>query len=128
MQRYVTHRSLLPLCHRNPPPGSTGQNSADRGAVRLRGPRLYCVTRRGKGSMAGKHAGAIRVPPETKVVLRECDPGDTHGITHEEADTRMVKLAAELAEVQEHLYGAANQAVLIVLQGMDTSGKDGTIS
>jgi PPK2 family polyphosphate:nucleotide phosphotransferase len=78
--------------------------------------------------MAGKQARAIRVPPESKVVLREYDPGDTHGITHEEADTRMVNLAAELAAVQELLYGAANQAVLIVLQGMDTSGKDGTIS
>ena len=29
--------------------------------------------------------------------------------------------------MQEALYGAAKQSVLIVLQGMDTSGKDGTI-
>lgn len=78
--------------------------------------------------MAAKNARAIRVPPKTKVDLNEYDPGDTHGITHEEADERLVKLGAEFATVQELLYGAAHQSVLIVLQGMDTSGKDGTIT
>ncbi len=78
--------------------------------------------------MAGKDARAIRVEPRTNVDLTQYDPGDTRGITHDEADERVAKLADELAEVQELLYGAAQQSVLIVLQGMDTSGKDGTIS
>jgi PPK2 family polyphosphate:nucleotide phosphotransferase len=39
----------------------------------------------------------------------------------------MQGLEARLARQQELLYGAAEHAVLIVLQGMDTSGKDGTI-
>ena len=78
--------------------------------------------------MAAKDARAIRVPPKTKVDLTKYDPGDTHGITHEKADERLAKLGAEFATVQELFYGAAHQSVLIVLQGMDTSGKDGTIT
>ena len=78
--------------------------------------------------MAGNDAQAIRVPSKSKVSLKEIDPGATPGVTREEADERLAKLADELAEVQELLYGAAQQSVLIVLQGMDTSGKDGTIT
>jgi PPK2 family polyphosphate:nucleotide phosphotransferase len=78
--------------------------------------------------MAETNARAIRVEPKSKVDLTEYDPADTRGIAHDEADERVAKLADELAEVQELLYGAAQQSVLIVLQGMDTSGKDGTIS
>lgn len=37
------------------------------------------------------------------------------------------KLVARLGELQEVLYADAGRAVLIVLQGMDTSGKDGAI-
>ena len=44
------------------------------------------------------------------------------------ADARLAKHAREFAEAQDLLYGAAQQSVLIVLQGMDTSGKDGTIT
>jgi PPK2 family polyphosphate:nucleotide phosphotransferase len=36
-------------------------------------------------------------------------------------------LVKELGELQELLYAAGTDALLIVLQGMDTSGKDGTI-
>jgi len=36
-------------------------------------------------------------------------------------------LAKELGELQELLFAAGTDALLIVLQGMDTSGKDGTV-
>ena len=39
----------------------------------------------------------------------------------------MEKLSEEVGELQERLYAAGQNSVLIVLQGMDTSGKDGTI-
>ena len=37
------------------------------------------------------------------------------------------QLIGKLDELQERLYANGTRAVLIVLQGMDTSGKDGTI-
>lgn len=72
-------------------------------------------------------ARAIRVPPQTKVDLGDYDPGETRGLAREAAEERLATLAAEFAEAQDLLYGAAHRSVLIVLQGMDTSGKDGAI-
>ncbi len=77
--------------------------------------------------MAHDDAQAFRIPPRTKVRLRDHDPADTRGITREKAKARIARRRDEFAEMQELLYGAARQSVLIVLQGMDTSGKDGTI-
>ena len=77
--------------------------------------------------MAHDDSLAIRVPPRTKVRLRDYNPADTRDHTREEAEARTATHHAEFAEIQELLYGAARQSVLIVLQGMDTSGKDGTI-
>jgi PPK2 family polyphosphate:nucleotide phosphotransferase len=77
--------------------------------------------------MAHDDSLAIRVPPRTKIRLRDYDPADTKGIAREDAEARTQARWAEFAEMQELLYGAARQSVLIVLQGMDTSGKDGTI-
>ncbi len=41
--------------------------------------------------------------------------------------SQLVVLATQLADLQELLYAEHKQKVLIVLQGMDTSGKDSTI-
>ena len=43
------------------------------------------------------------------------------------ADLELQKLSDELSELQELLTAAQQQSLLVVLQGMDTSGKDGTI-
>jgi PPK2 family polyphosphate:nucleotide phosphotransferase len=40
---------------------------------------------------------------------------------------RVDELAAQISELQEVLYAERKHKVLIVLQGMDTSGKDGTV-
>ena len=40
---------------------------------------------------------------------------------------RVAELAAELATVQDRFYALRRHKLLLVLQGMDTSGKDGTI-
>jgi PPK2 family polyphosphate:nucleotide phosphotransferase len=55
------------------------------------------------------------------------DPADTHGVRKKRARERLPQLQAELAELQERLWAEHRRAVLVVLQGMDTSGKDGTI-
>jgi PPK2 family polyphosphate:nucleotide phosphotransferase len=72
----------------------------------------------------GKHA-LIDAP--RAVSLGDFDPADTGGWDKDQAPDELKQLEARLARQQELLYGAAQHAVLIVLQGMDTSGKDGTI-
>ncbi len=67
-----------------------------------------------------------------KLSLRGYDPDDTgdykksdQGKAKAKAET--AKLIARLDGLQERLYANATRSLLIVLQGMDTSGKDGAI-
>ena len=61
--------------------------------------------------------------------LADCDPTDTHGIDIDKtkAEARLADDIARLADLQERLFAEHRWAVLIVLQGMDASGKDGVI-
>jgi PPK2 family polyphosphate:nucleotide phosphotransferase len=68
-----------------------------------------------------------RIEPGTRVELSKFDPQDDFGLTREEAEPRMQALGAELTDLQELLYAAGQHGLLIVLQGRDTAGKDGTI-
>jgi len=61
------------------------------------------------------------------VKLKEFDPQEDGGLQREEGEARLAKLSDELTRLQELLYAAGQHSVLIVLQGRDTSGKDGTI-
>ena len=63
-----------------------------------------------------------------KVRLKDIDPGTDGGLDRDDAEKRTESLCKELDDLQEILYAAQTTPVLIVLQGMDTSGKDGTIS
>jgi PPK2 family polyphosphate:nucleotide phosphotransferase len=69
-----------------------------------------------------------RVKPHDHVTLRDRDAGDT-GDYEDAAATegRTDHLRQKLDELQERLYAEGRRALLIVLQGIDTSGKDGTI-
>ncbi|MCU0316334.1 MAG: hypothetical protein MUC92_07050 [Fimbriimonadaceae bacterium] len=49
------------------------------------------------------------------------------GITKQEALVEMEALGKRLEELLDLLYSAGQKGLLVVLQGMDTSGKDGTI-
>jgi PPK2 family polyphosphate:nucleotide phosphotransferase len=71
-----------------------------------------------------------RVKPSAKVDLSKIDPGSTPGFKgkRKEADARLLELTQRLEVLQESLWAEHQRKVLIVLQGMDTSGKDGTIS
>ena len=69
-----------------------------------------------------------RVRPGAAVRLARIDPGDTG--KHADEETARATLARDieqLAKLQDVLYAERRHAVLIVLQGMDTSGKDGTV-
>jgi PPK2 family polyphosphate:nucleotide phosphotransferase len=63
-----------------------------------------------------------------KVRLDDFDPGHTgDGLDKVSAEGEIKKLGAELGELQEMLAAAHQHSVLLILQGTDTSGKDGTI-
>jgi PPK2 family polyphosphate:nucleotide phosphotransferase len=66
--------------------------------------------------------------PET-FRLREHDPADTAGLPKDkDAFQEMLRADSKrLGKLQERLYAEGRWAVLIILQGMDASGKDGII-
>jgi PPK2 family polyphosphate:nucleotide phosphotransferase len=68
-----------------------------------------------------------KIEPGRGVRLRDHDPASTHGLDRTGAESLNYHLESEIASLQELLYAARLNSVLIVLQGMDTSGKDGTI-
>lgn len=67
------------------------------------------------------------VKPGSKVSLGDYDPADTRGLDREAARKELADLQQELNTLQQLLYATQKYGLLIVLQGMDTSGKDGTI-
>jgi PPK2 family polyphosphate:nucleotide phosphotransferase len=70
-----------------------------------------------------------RVLPGKKMKLSTWSTNDTDGFdgNKDEAKALLAELNEELAELQQVLYAENAHKVLVVLQGMDTSGKDGTI-
>ncbi len=70
---------------------------------------------------------ALRITPGSKVHLDRFDAGQTFG--HDKASAKKVEaeLEASLSSLQERLWAEAKHPVLIVLQGIDAAGKDGTI-
>ena len=71
---------------------------------------------------------ALVVRPGSAAELDERDPRDTLGLPgKEEAAKLLGALLDELSSLQERLYAEGTRSVLLVLQGVDASGKDGTI-
>jgi PPK2 family polyphosphate:nucleotide phosphotransferase len=69
------------------------------------------------------------VKPGKKVHLAEVDPngtGDWKG-GKDAAEKKIVDLCARLDQLQEVLYAEHKHKILVVIQAMDTAGKDGTI-
>ncbi|MFD8009327.1 polyphosphate kinase 2 family protein [Streptomyces sp. NPDC058955] len=98
------------------------------------------------GKKDGKHGGAgraaplgeaLRLPPGEPVDLSAYDPRATPGVPDGGPDRKAAGraatalLAPRLADLQERLYAASTagdrRRLLLVLQGMDTSGKGGTV-
>ena len=69
----------------------------------------------------------FRVLPHTHAKLNKLPTGPTGSLTEKASDAVLAKHRKQLGDLQEVLYAAQSHAVLIVLQGMDTAGKDGTI-
>lgn len=70
-----------------------------------------------------------RVKPESKVELSKLDANEAGGYKGEkdEAKEDLDELNDELEELQELFFAEHKHKLLIVLQAMDTGGKDGTI-
>lgn len=49
-------------------------------------------------------------------------------VNKEKTKARTAKLLAELDELQNLFYASSTHAVLVVIQGMDASGKDGAVN
>jgi PPK2 family polyphosphate:nucleotide phosphotransferase len=65
--------------------------------------------------------------PGARVRLREIATNPPKGMTKEKAEKRLAALGEELFELQDAMYGSKACSVLVVLQGRDGAGKDGTI-
>jgi polyphosphate kinase 2 (PPK2 family) len=65
------------------------------------------------------------IHPESNVRLEKLDPDETFGTKRN--DKAHDKTLIRLRELQHLLYADKRYALLIVLQGLDAAGKDGTI-
>jgi len=75
-----------------------------------------------------KHlARELVVAPGSHFKLSKIDPEDTHGVEKAKATDRLAGNLERLSVLQYLLYADAKQALLVVLQGIDAGGKDGTI-
>jgi PPK2 family polyphosphate:nucleotide phosphotransferase len=68
----------------------------------------------------------FRVPPDSRVRLADIDPGEHGGYSEAEAEAELVKHKQRISTLQRRLNAEAKQSLLIVLQGIDGAGKDGT--
>ena len=69
----------------------------------------------------------LRVRPGTRVDLAKIDPAATYGRTKEAAAEELETGLARLTDLQDRLWAEGKHRVLVVLQGIDAAGKDGTL-
>lgn len=62
-----------------------------------------------------------------KINLKNISTRAPEGMTKEKALKELEKMKAEIIELQDKFYADGRYSMLIVLQGMDASGKDGTV-
>ena len=73
-------------------------------------------------------AHPTRLTPGKKVDLSKIDPRDTSAVgTEEAARAQLANDVVAIDALQDRLYAEGRRSLLVILQGTDTSGKDGTI-
>jgi PPK2 family polyphosphate:nucleotide phosphotransferase len=70
---------------------------------------------------------ALRVGPGTRVDLGKVDPGATHGHKKEASERELAAGLDRLTDLQDRIWAEGRHKVLVVLQGIDAAGKDGTL-
>jgi PPK2 family polyphosphate:nucleotide phosphotransferase len=76
-----------------------------------------------------RFADELRVTPGKSAKLAKVDPGESFGLD-DSPETEAIRAAniQRVSDLQHLLYADARYSLLIVLQGIDASGKDGTTS
>jgi PPK2 family polyphosphate:nucleotide phosphotransferase len=69
----------------------------------------------------------LRVEPGERARIAERPTDDRLGIDKHDGETRLGHLVARIDELQYRLYAEDRRSVLLVLQGLDASGKDGVV-
>src|SRR6185503_8587823 len=78
--------------------------------------------------MAKDFAKQFRVEPGRRAQLGRRDPTDRSAFPdRKDAEKQSAKDVAAIDAWQDRLYAEQKRALLVVLQGIDTAGKDGTI-
>src|ERR1700760_1997905 len=62
-----------------------------------------------------------------KIKLKEIDTRAPKNLNKEETKKKLAAILKELDELQNLLFAESEHALLVVIQGMDASGKDGTV-
>jgi PPK2 family polyphosphate:nucleotide phosphotransferase len=81
----------------------------------------------GKPPKGDRLGDKLRIEPGSKVDLSKIDPAGTFGHTKEGAQGALANGVARLESLQDRLWASKAARILIVLQGIDTAGKDGTV-
>jgi PPK2 family polyphosphate:nucleotide phosphotransferase len=71
---------------------------------------------------------SLRIPAGSRARLSRRDPGATFGWEKAAAESELAKQLSRLSELQDRFWAESKRAVLVVLQGIDSAGKDGTIN
>jgi len=69
----------------------------------------------------------LKVAPDSKIKIADVDPGATHGWNKTAAAAQLGKNLERLSALQYQLFAEGRRSLLVVLQGIDAGGKDGTI-
>ncbi len=77
--------------------------------------------------MAKLDTDGFFIKPETRVKLSKWDPESDGGFEKPDGEVRLEANLQELVEQQMRFWANRSKAMLIVLQGIDTAGKDGVI-
>jgi len=62
-----------------------------------------------------------------RVKMKQFDPAYAGGLEKDTTKKKVDTLTRRIGDLQELLYANSNQSVLLIFQGLDASGKDGTI-
>lgn len=84
-------------------------------------PRLAPLPRKAGGDLCR------RIEPGKRFRLKDIGTEPSAGWTKEGAEAALDPLLEKLAELQEEFFIDGRRSLLVVLQGMDTSGKDGAV-
>src|SRR5215475_7951076 len=78
--------------------------------------------------LAKKLDEAILIAPGDRAILKKRDTiGDDLFPDRDEAEAALAGDVKEIDKLQDHLWAERSRALLVVLQGIDTAGKDGTV-